>query len=258
MGHMRLGGALPRTRRWKEVVDLVGAGGSAASVASAALDAIDQDLTGAANDPALVHSVWLLTQLPDAARSKGFAEALRGLGLAVSDSPSTAELASAFSAAVDRQVETRKTRSDVGEMAQHAAVEALSGLLREKSSSLFGTTPDDVKRELGKIATEKQFGQLARDFFARFTQRCLTYVVSRELPVHVGQDQRFGNVAEQQNFAAALELHCKQASKIVETFAGGWWSKARFEKDLSEDRTARFVGYALKKIKDELRRGATE
>lgn len=213
MGHMRLGGGLPRTRRWKEVIALVGSEGSAAAVASATLDAIDQDLAGAANDPALVHSVWLLTQLPDAARTIEFAEALRGLGLKVSDAPSTAELASAFSAAVDRQVEALKSRSDVGEMAQHAAVEALSGLLRERSSSLFGTTPDDVKRELGKVATEKQFGQLARDFFARFTQRCLTYFVSRELPTQVGKDKRFGNLSEQRTFTNALELHCKQASK---------------------------------------------
>lgn len=257
MGHLRLGYGLPRTRRWKEVIDLIRTGGSAASVASATLDAIEQDLTGAANDPAFVRSVWLLTQLPDAARGKDFGQALRDLGLSVSDTPSNAEIASALSAAVDRHAEVRKTRSDVGAMAQHAAVETLSSFLAQRASSLFGSTPKDVQREIGKLATESRFGELARDFFARFTERCLTYAVSRELPIHVGPNQRFGNLAEQREFATALELHCQQASKIVESFAGGWYSKARFEKDLSESRTSRFIGYALKKIKDELRRGAT-
>jgi hypothetical protein len=37
-------------------------------------------------------------------------------------------------------------------------------------------------------------------------------------------------------FSSALELHCRQASKIVESFAGGWHSKALFEKNLTEER----------------------
>jgi hypothetical protein len=103
-----------------------------------------------------------------------------------------------------------------------------------------------------------QFGHLARDFFARFTERYLTYYVSKELPQHVGEGRRFEGLEEKQAFSSALELHCRQASKIVESFAGGWYSKARFEKDLTEERTTKFLGYALKKIRSELRRGAAE
>lgn len=255
MGHERMGG-LPRTRRWTEVIELVAGGGSAAAVASATLDAIEADLAGAANDPALVRAVWLLTQFPDAARTENFGEVLRSLGLPVPNEPTAADLAAAFTAAVDDHVIRSKRRSDIGEMAQLAAVESLSGLLLERSPTLFGADAADVQRELGRLATEKQFGGLARDFFARFTERVLGCFVSRELPVHVGPDRRFANLAEQRNFAEALRLHCQQASKIVETFAGGWYSKARFERDLSEERTARFVGYALTKVKRELRAGA--
>ena len=127
----------------------------------------------------------------------------------------------------------------------------------QRTTSLF-PEPDDVRREVAKLGTEVQFGKLARDFFARFTERSLKYYVDRELPRQVGGDGRFQTLAEQRDFSRALELHCQQAAKIVEAFAGGWWSKARFEKDLSEERTARFVGYALKKMRDELRKGAAE
>lgn len=56
MGHLRLGNSLPRTMRWQEVPDLVGAGGGSAAVASATLDAIEQDLAAAADDLALDRS----------------------------------------------------------------------------------------------------------------------------------------------------------------------------------------------------------
>ena len=86
MGHIRLG-KLARTRRWQEVIDLVGGSGSAAAVAGATLDAADQELSAAANDPGVLRAFWLLTQLPDAARSEDFGAALRDLGLEVSDAP---------------------------------------------------------------------------------------------------------------------------------------------------------------------------
>ena len=257
MGHIRLG-KLPRTRRWKEVLDLISGDGSAAAVAGATLDAADEELSSAARDPGVLRSFWLLTQLPDAARSENFVEALRSLGLNVSNAPTTTEIATAFTEAVDRHVDSQRARTDLGEMAQMAAVETLANTLQERTVSLFGSTSEDVQRELGKLATEKQFGGFARDFFSRFTERFLTYYVDRELPRQVGPEGRFPSTAQQHEFSKALELHCQQASKIVHSFAGAWYSKTRFEQDLTELRVARFVGYALKKLRLELRRGASE
>jgi hypothetical protein len=255
MGHMRLG-LLPRTHRWQEIVDLIGDGASSASVAAATLDAVDEEFAEAASDPTLRRTFWLLTQLPDAARKDNFGEALRALGFVVSDEPSAAELAATFTDAIDRYASSEKARSGIGELAQMAAIETLAGLLHDRTASLLGTTPADVKREVGRIATEHQFGELARTFFARFIERFLTYYVSRELPRHVGEGRRFTNLESEKKFAAALKVHCRQAAKIIESFAGSWYSKARFEQDLSEERAGRFLGYALKKIRGELQRGA--
>jgi len=257
MGHIRLG-KLRRNRRWQEVLDLIGGGAASSAVAAATLDAADQELPSAASDPGVLRAFWLLTQLPDAARGDNFGEALRALGLNVSDAPSTTEVATAFTEAVDRHVDSQRARTDLGEMAQMAAVETLADTLRDRTASLFGTTPDDVRRELGKLATEKQFGTFARSFFARFSERYLAYHVDRELPRQVGGDGRFPSHEQRQEFSQALELHCQQASKIVESFAGGWYSKARYQQNLTEPGVARFVAYALKKMRLELRRGASE
>lgn len=256
MGHQDYTGPLPRTRKWNEVIELIATGGGAPVVASATIDAVDSQLSSAAFDPALVRTVWLLTQLPDAAKTQRFRDALYDLGIEVPEAPTTLDLSAALSQALDRHVERSKFRSNVAEMAQHAAIEALTTVLHDRTQSLFGTTPQDVQNALSTLGTEKRFGALVRDFFARFIQRSLAYFVGRELPVHVGEKLRFKNLAEQQAFAVALELHCRQASRIVEVFAGQWYEKTRYEKQLTEARTAGFVGYALKKLKAELRMGA--
>ena len=235
---------------------LVGGGGDAADVANATMDAVQQDLVAAVGDPGLVESVFLLTQIPYAARQEDFGARLRDLGIRVSDHPSLVELAAALTDAVDRKVREAGLRTDLGEMARVSAVEAISSITERRAASLFGTTPDDVQRELGRLATQKQFGGLAQDFFARLTERTLTYWVSRELPVHVGEGRRFESATEQRAFQDAVGLHAKQAARIVETFAGGWLSKARHEGRLDRENTAKFIAYALTKMRAELQQGS--
>lgn len=256
MGHIRLG-RLPRTKKWLDVIGLVSEGGSAAQVAEATIDAAETQFTRV--DPAVVHTVWLLSQLPDAARAEDFASALRNLGVEVSPSPSAAELAGAVSRAVENHLTALGTpRSDIGEMARLAAAETLSRAVDSPELLLFPapSSPEAVRDAVRAYGTEKQFGAFARDFFGRLTERVLTYYVSKELPFHVGPGQRFGTLDEQRAFQDAVALHARQAARIVQEFAGGWYSKARWEKDLSPERTERFVAYALKKMRGELRRGA--
>lgn len=255
MGHIRLP-SLPKTKRWREVVALLGSpAGSAAAVASATLDAIDKRFVENGLDAGLVRIVWLLAKLPDAARSGAFESELAMLGIDAPNSSTVAGLTAELAKAIDDHLDAQHRRTDTAEMALGAAIESLTRDLVGRTTSLF---PDasDVPRALAAVGTEAQFGKLVSGFFARFTGHCLRSFVDRELPRHVGDGQRFRTVAEQAEFARALELHCQQASKIVETFAGKWWAKARHEQDLTEARTGRFVGYALQKMRDELRRGA--
>ena len=122
MGHTRLG-ELPRTRKWREVVGLLACGAGAAQIANATLDAAERGLNLAADDTALVETIWLLTQLPLAARAKdqaGFSNALRQAGLHVSDAPNLMEVVGAFSDAIDMRLSNRPGRTDLGEMAQMA------------------------------------------------------------------------------------------------------------------------------------------
>lgn len=255
MGHIRLG-ELPRTRKWGEVVDLIAAEGDAASIAAATLRAADEGFLRAAKDEGVGRAIWLLTQLPLAARQEDFRQRLEALGLVVTSAPGLPDLIGAYSDAVDSHMRRSGGRTDLGEIAQMAAAETLATTLGARTQTLFGSSPEDVRIALAGLATTRQFGQLARSFVANFTRRFLTFYLSRELPNHVGGNRRFANSSEQAAFDKALDLHCRQASRIVEDFAGGWFSKTNWERGIGPADARSFAWVALKKVRSELRRGA--
>ena len=256
MGHIRLGN-LPRTRKWQQVVALIEGGAGTAQIANATITAAEDGFRLAAEDKGLVETVWLLTQLPLAAKSDNFAEALQSNGLDVSDSPSLMEVIGAFSDAIDRKLANNGGRTDLGEMAQMAASETMTQIIGTRTQSLFGTTPDDVTNAFSKLATNKQFSIFARDFFSRLTNKCLDYFVSRAVAHHIGEGRRFRTLAQQGEFTKALGTHSREAARIVEEFSGGWFSKTNWEKKgISRQDAAGFAHVAMKKIVAELKEGA--
>ena len=103
MGHIRLG-QLPAGKRWKQVVELLRVGGGVSQLAAATARAAETELQSAKGDPALAYTVWLLTQLPLAARSPQFAARLGELGFDGGAEQSVLRLVAGFSVAVDRNV----------------------------------------------------------------------------------------------------------------------------------------------------------
>ena len=252
MGHIRLG-KLPAGKRWTQVVELLQVGGGVSQLADATARAAETELKSAKGDPALAYTVWLLTQLPIAARSPQFAARLRELGFDRGAERSILGLVAGFSVAVDRNVANSTQRSDLGELARQAAAESLSSVLGTAMPSFFGSTADEVRSELGRLATKDRFAILARDFFARLTHKTLEYYISRELPNFVGPGNPTASIDRQIEFRAALEKHCREAALIVELFAGGWYSKSIFSGTLTPAAAQAFTDYALRKLRVELR-----
>lgn len=257
MGHTRLGN-LPRTRNWRQVVQLIEAGAPASEVAAATLSASQRGFAKASEDTGLVYSVWLLTQVTQAARQPDFVGSLRSLGLSVPDQPTLHDLLGSFSQSVDDKIRQCGGRSDLGEMAQLSAVESLTRMCASRLGSLFGTTTEDVKKAVHNFSTTKGFAQLSHEFFSRLTFRYLSYFLSRELSNHVGGKRRFFNLSEHTEFLKALEQHSREAARITEDFTGGWYSKTTFEEGITEDKAAGFLHVALKKIRAELKKGGED
>jgi hypothetical protein len=252
MGHVRLG-TLPDTAPWRRVVALLADDAEVDAVAQATSRAAHEGLEKARNDAGLVYCVWLLTQLVQAAQQDNFAPALREAGFSVADQPSVFDLATAFSVALDRHLHQRHCRTDIGEMAQLAAVESLVYLVGQRSAGLFERTHEDVHRAAAGLANPKGFATLVHDFFARFCRRFLCYHLSRELSEHVGGNGRFAAPEEHTAFLEQLAVHCQEAAAIMHDFAAGWYDKARsFGQEITQTKVRGFVGHAMTKLEGEL------
>ena len=251
MGHVRLG-RLPATRKWNDVVALLGEGAPVGDIAGASAEAAEASLAAARNDPAVLRAFWLLTQLPLAARSGDFEGSLAKLGLEVPDNPGLSDVLGAVAESVDRYATFAGGRTDLGELAQSALVQSLASVVGRELPQLFGSTAEDVRSALGRFAG-KSFGRLARDFLATLTLKHLGYYISRTVPDLVGAEGGFSDIAEHRRFNEALDLHCREASRIVEDFAGTWFSKTQYETGITPDKARGFVFVALRKIAAELK-----
>jgi len=253
MGHIRLG-RLPKTQKWNQVVSLIAGGADVERIAAASADAAENGLERASQDEGLAHAFWLLTQIPQAARRGTFSNRLRELGLDVSSEPTLLEIVAAFTRAVDSHIRDGGKRTDLGEMAQLAGSETLASLAGRDLPSLFRPTATDVQLALAKLGTSERFSVVARDFFSRLTSRSLGYFLGRELSRHVGPNKRFAAVGEHSDFNAALDLHCREASRIIKEFSGGWYGKTlQQEKQISQDDARKFAHVAFRKLRAELR-----
>jgi hypothetical protein len=256
MGHTRLGD-LPRTRKWQDVIRYIAMGAGAPQIANAVIGAAERGLNLAKEHKAMVEAFWLLTQLPSAAREADFAAALRNCGLQIPDNPGLMDLVGAVSDAIDARIPNNSGRTDLGEMAQTAASEVLVEVITARTHGLFATTADDVKRAVAGLGTVKEFGILARQFYARITDKVLQYYVSRTTADQVGNGSRFATLAAKAEFDSALALHCSEASKIVEAFAGEWFSKTNWQNEgISRENARGFTHVAMQKMVDELKAGA--
>lgn len=252
MGHVRLG-RLPATRKWNDVVALLGGGAPVGDIAGASAEAAEASLSAARDDPALLRAVWLLMQLPLAARSGDFEASLAKLGLDVPNNPGLSDLLGAIAESVDRHATLAGGRTDLGELAQSALVQSLASVVGGELPQLFGSTAEDVRSALGRFAGKSSFGRLARDFLATLTLKHLDYYLSRSVPDLVGAESGFSDIADHSRFNEALELHCREASRIVEDFAGAWFSKTQYESGISPEKARGFAFVALRKIGAELK-----
>jgi hypothetical protein len=81
---------------------------------------------------------------------------LQRLGLEAGASPTLFEVLGAFAVAVDTQSEKSGGRTDLGEMAQHAAAESFVALVGSELPTLFGPPSADVRTAIGKRAARAE------------------------------------------------------------------------------------------------------
>ena len=263
LGHTRLG-PLPKSKSWNQVVEsLTGSGLRQYAVSSSAfrvdiiaaeaLKAARSTLARASYDPGVRYTFYLLTKLVLASRNPDWRSELDRHGISLSDRSNVFDLTAEVQGAIDRYIGgTSRGATDLSEMAQQAAGEALTSLLASQTPSIFGDSEStDLMHALRSLSTKKGFGQLGQKFFARFVARFLNFHLSRATAAGLGAPrlQNLGYIGE---FNQALTTHCEESARIVRDFCGDWYAKTEYERGIDLANSARFLAIAVRKLKSEL------
>lgn len=255
MGHIRIG-RLPKTKPWSGLFDQLQSGDiNAAQVAQATAEAALEQFASLEGDRRINYTFWFLTRLVTAARGDDFHGELERLGLRDASFTSGLSFVQQIARTVEREQRTRGEPTVFSRMAELSLRQVLTRNLVDQSKTLFGTGLDEIQSACRAMSTRKTFGKVARDFFATFMGRSIRYLTDKELSNYVGPNRPVSSPDQVLVFEQALNRHCYETAKIVEDFAGGWFSKHNWEtnNNISEKETAGFTAYALEKIQMDLR-----
>ena len=261
MGHTRLG-ELPKTRKWNEVVGLIAGSGLSGTVANADsyIDAIASrtlevsrtNLIKAINDSGVQYTFYLLTQVALASRTANWEDALAEQGIHLESDSTLFDLIVELQATIDSYIRRQTPgATDLSEMAQQSAGEALLSLAGKHTLSLFGQSSAEVRNAVRSLSTKKGFGELGQRFFGKFLARFLNFYLSRVTAGELGSPRLpdLGTIAD---FNHALEAHCNQSARIVRDFCGEWYSKTAYQEGIDLENASRFLAVAVDKLRSEL------
>lgn len=258
MGHIHLG-VLPKTRKWREVVEQLSDGAADLDIVAATAIAAERDLLAAASDPGFVETVYLLAVLPGAARSENLGEALRSLHLSVPDHPDLFGLITALGDKLDRTNRRLRNPNDFRDLSRRALLSTVTASLGDRLPTLLSVEPADVRAAARKLSAPREFARFARSFFTRLLGETLRYWLDRALSAHTGPGMRFASAGERSQFDRALMQYCLEATFIIEQFSAGWYGKTLYRDGRITSHTAAAYGaVALRKISAELRLKQTD
>ena len=256
MGHERVG-LLPKTERWRTLVaSIAGVTGEsdAAVLAARTTELLRTQLRNVQADEGVQAAFHYLVLLGFAARDPGTAQGqLKTYGINVPESPTPLDLVRALREWVGAHSEN----SDNSELATRAAGEAICGWFEENrtgSRALFQKHENAFDIWHG-AASGSGFCELARKFFARFTERHLNYYLEREASaVARSMESRDALARNLKDHVDRVSKHAFETAKITQSFAAGWFNRRRDERSVSGEEIEGFLRLAFGKIRDELLR----
>ena len=256
MGHIRLG-RLPKTRHWSGVFNVLESDDiTVGALARETAKAAEQQFASLENNSAVNYCFWVLLRIATASRSNDFTEELKNsLGIKSDKISSGLGFVQQVSVTVSKEIRERSEPSAFVRFAELSLREVLSANIIEQSQSLFGTSLEDIQSACKAFSTKKNFGQVAKQFYATLMSRSIQYLTDKEISNYINSNGSITSPSQAVQFEKALNLYCLQSAKIIEDFAAGWFSKHNWENnnDITEDSAKGFTSYALQKIQMELR-----
>ena len=258
MGHERVG-LLPRRRRWNQVVERIAVASERheemGSLATNVLRNVRDRFAHVHADTGVEAAFGFLVALTGVDRP--YPESAHYVPqIYLAENPSPLQLAYKL----QQWVEKNRQSGEYATLAKSAAADVISRwtarLARQPSMFEDSYTAAAVWRS---ASSGSGFCEVARLFFAKFTERYLNYFLEREASAQIGSVER------RRLFSGALRRHIDdvsnhafETSKIAQSFAAGWYNRYASQKIPNDEEITRFLKRCFAKLSEELLREQTQ
>jgi hypothetical protein len=227
-------------------------------IVRASLHAAESGLKRVPYDEGFTRVLTTIFDLVDAFQEGEATDALRSKGFAIDRDAFLFEYAMSFGDRADKSLASLRSKSDLAEIAKNSFIEVMTREAMLGPHNIFTVSGPQVEEAIKSEFTGKGLQYTMHEFFVTFTNRYLSYYLSRELSNHVGVGKAFANIEVHTDFNTAFETYIRQTVRITDEFTPGWFHNARDEERLSQESVSRFAHVAFKKIRSEFRRGAVQ
>ena len=256
MGHERIG-FLPKTKQWNDIVRQLSAyeGDNEAvkKITNATLSCIRKTYDQMAYDESITKAIKFLAIISYSAKQTDQVSFLNENGCSVDNKLSLFSLMNS----AKNYIYTENGSLEINKIARDAVLQAITtyqGTHTSEQLILFGDQSDSVWKNAGSGAA---FCELARSFFAAFTDRQIKYYIERSAASEID------NYAALKSFSAGIEQqaefishHAFETSKIMQSFAAGWFNKYAVNSIPSDSKITDFLRTSFGKMREEFRREA--
>jgi len=256
MGHERIG-FLPQTKKWQSIVDQLasfdGRDDSIAKITNDTLNAIKKNFSLMHSDDSVIKAFSFLAKLSYSANQEDQVSYLNNNGYSVDSQMSLFSLMTS----AQSYISTQNGSLETNKLAKDAAMQAIIKYQQQHKSEQLSLFSDQTGNVWSDVGSGAAFCELARTFFASFTEKKLKYYVERAAAGSIsdyGVLKSFNQQLSDQS--KAIAEHTFEISKLIQSFSAGWFNKNAIISMPDETQIKGFLGMAFGKLREEFRREA--
>lgn len=258
VGHERIG-FLPKTKQWQAIVEELqnydGDISSVSHIANATLDCLRAFYKTIALDESMIDAVRFLTTLCLSASSASQQEYLNLHGFIADDNLSLLSLLQS----VNEYIRCETGSLEINKMIRDSVMQALIDYKQRHETErlrFIEFEPDNIWRDANRGAA---FCEIARSFIAAYTNRQLRYFLERAAAGSLRDYSQLVLFSKQLTLRADLiSQHTFEISKLMQSFAAGWYNKYSAKKLPPDSEISRFLSIVFGKLREEYRRETLE
>jgi hypothetical protein len=259
VGHERVG-ALPHTKCRQRIVSQIAESSnlsaSVPEIAQATPENVRKQFNGIHKDRGVRAAFSFLVALSTSGSTDAVPadSSLPAIDLAANPSPLR------LAAALREWVNGHCQSLEYAEIAQKSASDAIAFWTQQQKQqpSLFDKA-NDTAEIWRKANSGAGFCEVARVFFAKFTERYLNYFLARVASASSSTlSEREAFAAGMETYVDAVSKHAFETPKITQSFAAGWFNKHARRRAVSDGDVESFLRIGFGKIREELQREVSE